>query len=404
MPITYNKNSKRVNLTKLNEIEIYELVRTGVLGRFPLYFFDCDESDIYCPLIVRHLIEDILNLKDRNEVTQKIRKSSFTENKLAGLLSIKYDSSPSKAVINAYPERNYKLWEFHECQNNYWVGEKGRANGIEATKWLFEEKLKWNKEDIKEGATWDLFTSNGLRGMLKRAFNNSIWECIESTYPGAFKRWEIGEHVPNEYWDIEKGTEALRWLIEERLKWTKEDVKEKLDKQVFIDNDLYGMVQRCFFSSPFLAINSAFPEVYKPWELKKVPLGYWTLDNAILATRWLIEEKLKWSDSDIREKLSGATFKENGFIILSEKFTPYEIISNTYPNRNYLPWELRASTTSGFWNEENSILAIKWLIKEKLKINVSEAYNLTKKTFKDYGISGAFHWFNSNSKELINYI
>lgn len=401
---TYNKKSSKIDLYKLNEIQIYELVRERQLYAFPRNFFTCEESDNHCPIILRYFIEEILGFKDRDEVPQKIRKEQFKHNKLAGMLSIKYNSSPSEAVMKAYPERNYRPWEFHEAPNSYWSGGDGRLNGINATKWLFEEKLKWTKDDIKNGVSWQLFKDNGLGGMIKRGFNDSIWECIDTVYPGEFMHWEIGEHVPNEFWNIEKGTMAVKWLIEDRLKWSEQDIKDKLDKQIFIDNDLYGMIQRCFSASPYLAINSAYPGKYNPWELKTTPSGYWTLDNGAIAMKWLIEQKLNWGDKDIREKLSGTTLKENGFVTLAEKFTTYELINKVYPERMYMPWEIRATTPFGFWKEDTSIWATKWLIENKLSINIDEAYTLTKRTFQTYGISGVFEWFKGSVGDLINFV
>lgn len=51
--------------------------------------------------------------------------------------------------------------------------------------------------------------------------------------------------------------------------------------------------------SAFKTLNSACPNKFKPWELKQVPNSYWTLERGLEATKWPIEEKLKWSDDDI---------------------------------------------------------------------------------------------------------
>ena len=39
-------------------------------------------------------------------------------------------------------------------------------------------------------------------------------------------------------------------------------------------------------------------------------LNLWNLKTAKEATIWLIEEKLKWSDEDVKQKLSLNTFKQ----------------------------------------------------------------------------------------------
>ena len=282
-------------------------------------FWECDESNEYAPQLTRYLIENILNWSDE-DIKKKLRKSTFRDNSLGGLICIKYNDSAFAAITDAYPEKNFHAWDFINAPNDYWQGEKGRKNAIAATKWLIEEKLKWSENDIIENLNQGVFIENNLLGMLKKAFNCSLFEAIDTTYPEKFKKWQIGDHVKNDYWNKEEGILAVKWLLEHKLKWNDKDIKKNYSKQIYQDNNLYGMIQRCFNSSPFEALNTAYPNKFKEWELPNVPRNFWNSNkNCINATIWLIEEKLKIDITTAKQKLSYRHFKDNNILSLCDK-------------------------------------------------------------------------------------
>ncbi len=83
------------------------------------------------------------------------------------------------------------------------------------------------------------------------------------------------------------------------------------------------MIQRCFNSSPFEALNAAYPNKFKEWELPNVPRNFWNSEkNCITATKWLIEEKLKFDIKTAKEKLSKRHFKNNN---LSGLYATYPV-------------------------------------------------------------------------------
>ena len=145
--------------------------------------------------------------------------------------------------------------------------------------------------------------------MLFILFNNSPYFAIENAYPGKFKPWEFSK-VPNNFWNLKTASEATIWLIEEKLKWSDEDVRRNLSQNTFKENSLRGMLDVLFNGSPYLAIENAYPGKFKPWEFTQVPNHFWNLKTAKEVTIWLIEEKLKWSDEDVKQKLSLNTFKQ----------------------------------------------------------------------------------------------
>ena len=189
-----------------------------------------------------------------------------------------------------------------DCNSKY-------DNAKVVTKTLIEKVLKWNDDDIKQKLSSNIFEKNSLCGMLVILFNGSPYLAIENAYPGKFKPWEL-PCVSNSFWNLKTAKEATIWLIEEKLKWNDDDIKEKLSANTFIKNSLTSIIS-LFNGSPYFAIENAYPGKFKSWELPSVPKKFWNLETAKEATIWLIEEKLKWSDEDVKGKLTLNTFREN---------------------------------------------------------------------------------------------
>ena len=124
-----------------------------------------------------------------------------------------------------------------------------------------------------------------------------------------------GKNFPHGTWNCDEKYEnaknVTKALIEKVLKWSDDDIKEKLSANTFRKYSLTGMFIILFNASPYLAIDNAYPGKFKQWDLPSVSKKFWNMETAREATIWLIEEKLKWSDEDVKEKLTLNTFKEN---------------------------------------------------------------------------------------------
>ncbi|MBQ3422031.1 MAG: hypothetical protein IJH34_10255 [Romboutsia sp.] len=293
--------------------------------------------------------------------------------------------------------------------NGFWIRPDAIDNAIKCTKYLMENILKLSDEEIKEKLTYNLFRENKLKGMLMTCFGGSPFKCIQTTYPEKnFKPWEFNM-APLNYWqDINNSIEATKWLIETKLRFTDDEIKEKLNVKLFQQNGLGGMLGISFNGSPYNAINTAYPEKnIKPWEFKIVPQGYWTKKTGIEATKWLIEDKLKLSDEEIKEQLSQNLFIDNGLYgMLKHSFngSPFDAISSTYSEKNFKPWEFKFVPLNYWTDISNGINATKWLIEDKLKLSDEEIKEqLSAKLFDDNGLGGMLRTcFNGSSYEAIN--
>ena len=291
----------RTNVTDISKYYLEEVLAKG--KQFPKGVWNCNEKYDNAKEVTKTLIEKVLKWSD-DEIKRKLSANIFIQNSLYGMLVILFNGSPYLAIENAYPGK-FKPWELPCVSNSFW----NLKTAKEATIWLIEEKLKWNDDDIKEKLSANTFIKNSLTSIIS-LFNGSPYLAIENAYPGKFKPWELPS-VPKKNWNVKTAREATIWLIEEKLKWSDEDVRRNLSKNTFKENSLRGMLDVLFNGSPYLAIDNAYPGKFKPWELPSVPKKFWNLETAKEATIWLIEEKLKWSDEDVKEKLTLNTFKEN---------------------------------------------------------------------------------------------
>lgn len=136
--------------------------------------------------------------------------------------------------------------------------------------------------------------------------------------------------------NLEICAKITRYLIKEHLRWNDEELCENLSKKIFYTYKLRGMLQNIFHNSPYEAINNAFPNHFKPFQLNCIPKGYWTLETGSEATIWLLEEKLKWNKKQICAQISKKTFYNNrfgGMLQIVFHDSPYEAITQSYPNQ-----------------------------------------------------------------------
>ena len=375
----------RTNVTDISKYYLEEVLAKG--KQFPKGVWNCNEKYDNAKEVTKTLIEKVLKWSDE-DVRKKLSVNIFRKNSLIRMLTILFNGSPYLAIENAYPGK-FKPWEVTRVSKNFWNMETAK----EATIWLIEEKLKWSENDIKEKLSATIFIQNSFTSILNDLFNGSPYLIIENAYPGKFKPWEF-KRISKKFWNVETAKEATIWLIEEKLKWSDDDIKQKLSAKIFIQNSFTSILNDLFNGSPYLIIENAYPGKFKPWELPSVPKKIWNMETAKEATIWLIEEKLKWSDEDVRRNLSQNTFKENslgGMLTILFNNSPYLAIENAYPGK-FKPWEV-ARVSKKFWNMETAREATIWLIEEKLKWSDEDVKEkLTLNTFKENSLKSMLNY------------
>src|SRR3989344_1046749 len=106
---------------------------------------------------------------------------------MAGLLFNKYGHSPYNLFLHHYPDQILP-WTLQTMQS--WK-DNPRKTGAEAIRWLFDDYLKIDLEEIPSYATERLFRNVGFSGILtnKRiGYNTSTYRAVNSAYPGIFSK------------------------------------------------------------------------------------------------------------------------------------------------------------------------------------------------------------------------
>lgn len=246
----------KYDLNNMEAIEIYKLVLSGKIKKFPRGFWMQPEAKDNAAKVTKYLLEDILHYTE-DDIRTKVNGTTFADNKLRGMLNNVFGNSIYKCIDNAYPGK-FKEWELSSTPKNFWNKETAK----EATKWLLGEKLHYTEEDIKTRVNTNTFRDNGLSGMVSVLFDYSTYKCLDNAYPNKFKEWELST-VPKNFWNKETARDATKWLLEEKLKYSKEDIKTKINTNTFINNGLSGILRVLFKGSVKECLKNAYPELFE---------------------------------------------------------------------------------------------------------------------------------------------
>lgn len=201
----------------------------------------------------------------------------------------------------------------------FWYGEDGKRKGLECLDYLLFTKLKWSIEDVPSKFSKSILTKHKLGGMLAQCFNNRPLECILALMGDTYQPWEYNV-APTNYWTKENAQFATRYMIN-KLNWSNEDIKANLSIKTFKEFGLASMLMKIYNSSPYNAINDIFPGEFNEWELKNVPLNFWTNDNCKKAIDWIIKNKLGNSYKNMSATEIRTVFQKNGLgYMLQSKF------------------------------------------------------------------------------------
>lgn len=251
-----------------------------------------------------------------------------------------------------------------------------KCNAISVTKYLIEDVLKWNDEEIKSNLTVDVFHKYKLKGMLSRVYNNSVFDAINTAYPDKFIPTNFTLNIKKSWDDENECIDALRNYMDE-LNWTDEEIKRKLTRTMLLSSKVSIPFKKICDAKVINMLNILYPNKFKVWELRKVPKGYWTYDTAKEATIWLIEDILKWNDTDVKNKLNKNIFKKYGLygMLLSIfNCSLYGVLENAYPGK-FKNGDLRQYNPRIITEKRFTILPVDIEISEADKQYALDTYN-----------------------------
>lgn len=209
--------------------------------------------------LVRYYVIDLLKMT-REEYIEKATFNFFSKARLMSAIKL-FNSSTIKLSESAFPEWNIKAWELKSCPNSFL---DSKTNCAKIMKWICaKEGIHRNKELFCEKMNIELFRKYGLaRAVVKMG---GLYNYVEYVYPGKYKPWDLNI---NEITD-DIAIQAVRWLIEEKLKWGKEEVCKEITAKVFSDNGLDSILLHKFNHSPLKALEAVYPGIYTKDMLEK---------------------------------------------------------------------------------------------------------------------------------------
>lgn len=359
----------------------------------------------------------------------------------------------------------------------FWQGEDARYRAIVCIKYLFFEHLKLSREEILQGNPRKLIHDNYLNSVfmfietdiysiLKLVFDDiTIKDVSSSLYYkkttdthrktlsdidledmdvlDVYKLMLDGKlcKSPKEYMTKDRVKICLKYLFEDLLKFTREDICTKITKGLLRDykleslvivhwhNDIIGMITELY---PDIApgeiiyfknitklsdnhkkiINSIEPsnadpiEIYKlvlSKQLDKFPRNFWTEDNIKKCVLYLIHEIKGWTNEDALSKLTIKDIEDNclsGILHVTGKKT-HDVFNYVFGETS--KWELRQVPNRTFNNREETKQYLRYLFEETLKWSKEDIINkFTNKTLKDNKLTGCLkHALNGNSVRAI---
>jgi len=128
-------------------------------------------------LEIKNMLEESL-MWSRGDICDKLQLRTFTSHKCGHLLTKYFDGDPFQALDAVYPNA-YKLWEVKHLIKGKWT----KDLGIEAIKWLVEEKLQWSPYHARQNLSMKVLRQYGLIDMIHRLFEYNIHGVLNTIYP-----------------------------------------------------------------------------------------------------------------------------------------------------------------------------------------------------------------------------
>ena len=203
--------------------------------------------------------------------------SSFISEGLGGLLEFHFNSSPYLALKSVFP--NLKPWKIGRAPKGYY---KNKNNQIEAILGYLMDNfvptiLEYNPEEVYETGLRvfvckDDMNKYGLRGLLAK-YSGNVYKMFCELFPGKILPWTLNS--VKEPWrknPKETGARAIRWLFDSYLMISQKEIPYYATDELFWRVGFSGiMTNRSigFNSSPYIAINSAYPGVFQKEDFKR---------------------------------------------------------------------------------------------------------------------------------------
>lgn len=267
---------------------------------------------------------------------------------------------------------------------------------------LIENILCWTPEYCVNHLTLQVVRKYKLSTPLTNIYNSSIATWLIEVYP-QIKPWQF-KVLPTEYCTPQVIVEAVRWLLLEKLQWTKEQIIENWELEMLREYNICSTttVYALGLDSNTL-ITSAIPEI-RIDDLKTISAK--NLD------------KMEHTLNQVRQLLAPYTREEIPRIITYDFILKHNLIrfyyeggsmgihkvlQALYPNE-YKEWEV-AVMPDNYWNMERAYNALHWLVHDKLHWTAEQCYYyLTLEVLRNHGIIGVYNYLNFSIESVLQLV
>lgn len=238
------KNKVRVDVEGLSPLEVYQLVLDGTLRRFPYGYVSAPNMKE----ILRYVVLEKLSMS-REDICKNLSYVFLRKYKLGGS-RLAFDASIFKLITYCFPEFDIRYWELNKVEDAFWEKEENRK---EFMLWV-AEKENIHLDSLADLRKFDVELIQKYGGNRARKFAG-MYNLITLVAEIDVKEWQV---IKMPVWNEEKAKASVKWLIEEKLRWTKKQVENNLSSKVFYDNDLGGMLKNYCNNSPIKALRLAY--------------------------------------------------------------------------------------------------------------------------------------------------
>lgn len=210
-------------------------------------------------LLIRYYVLEVMKLS-REEYLEKANLKFFNEGGLR-TATREFRASVNELTQNCFPEWEINPWELRVCPANF-LNNKHNCKRI--MQWIcVKECIHRDKKKFCNTMSIELFEKYGLGKAVKKM--GGLYNYVNYVYPGKYKPWELKIYRITD--NIAK--QAVKWLIEEKLKWSKEEVCKNICANTFRDYGLESILIHKFSNSPIKALDFVYPGEYTKEMLAK---------------------------------------------------------------------------------------------------------------------------------------
>ncbi len=339
--------------------------------------------------------------EDWYEITQK----DFQSNKGNGFLQCCYQNSPSAAVMEYFPEYEWKEWLFVRAPNDFWDKPENRHRYMQ---WLGEKLDFRNSEDWYRITAKHFHKYKGHRFLQEYYQGSPSAAVIEYLQEYEWKEW-LFDQVPLNFWDEPENRRRYMDWFGEQFGFRKPEDWYRITQKDFHRHKGTGFLGY-YQNSPSVAVREYFPEYdWKEWLFDNAPNNFWDEpENSRRYMQWL-GEKLGFKKPEDWYKITGKDFHSNnggGLLASYYQDSPSAAVIEYFPEYEWREWFFE-TVPQNFWKKpKNRHRYMTWL-GEKLGFRKPEDwYRITAKDFHSNNGGGllASYYQDSPSLAVMAYI